>query len=169
MAAATPKSPAIGQAQRFDPHSSKSVMVFVLAGHSSRVAVDFVLGRGWYSGRNGAARWREPSEVLFNTVSGEVEQAFLNAPISALVALAADPLKHFEYTDLLCAQVCHGAPSVPMDLQPEPGAWVSAVPTADSRAGLVSHPCRSSGADSGKFDSVCYGCTSKAKEMVGPL
>lgn len=103
MAAATPKSPAIGQAQRFDPHSSKSVMVFVLAGHSSRVAVDFVLGRGWYSGRNGAARWREPSEVLFNTVSGEVEQAFLNAPISALVALAADPLKHFEYTDLLCA------------------------------------------------------------------
>ena len=103
-AAAAASSPAIAsQAQRCDPHSSKSLIVFLLAGHSSRVAVDFVLGRGWCSRRTGAVRWKEPSEALFNTVSGEVEQAFLNAPSSALVALVADPLKHFEYSDLLCA------------------------------------------------------------------
>ena len=40
---------------------------------------------------------------MVETVTGEVEQAFLDAPRSALVALVEDPMGHFEFEDLLCA------------------------------------------------------------------
>ena len=44
-----------------------------------------------------------PSQSRVQELTQEVEQAFLQAPISGLVALVQDPLKHFEFEDLLCA------------------------------------------------------------------
>ena len=87
--------------QRCNPKSPKSLMVFVLAGHSTTVPVDFILGRGWRGGKN---RWSLSASSLHAAEAAtEVEQAFLDAPSSALVALVEDPLKHFEFDDLLCA------------------------------------------------------------------
>ena len=76
------------------------MVVYVLAGHSSCVAVDFILGRGW---RHSRTRPHLPTQSVVETVTGEVEQAFLDAPRSALVALGEDPMGHFEFEDLLCA------------------------------------------------------------------
>ena len=65
------------------------------------MAVDFILGRGWRGGKN---RWSLSASSLHAAEAAtEVEQAFLDAPSSALVALVEDPLKHFEFDDLLCA------------------------------------------------------------------
>ena len=44
-----------------------------------------------------------PSQSRVQELTEEVEQAFLQAPISGLVASVQDPLKHFEFEDLLCA------------------------------------------------------------------
>jgi len=85
---------------RCSPQSPKSMVVYVLAGHSSCVAVDFILGRGW---RHSRTRPHLPTQSVVETVTGEVEQAFLDAPRSALVALVEDPMGHFEFEDLLCA------------------------------------------------------------------
>ena len=44
-----------------------------------------------------------PTQSVVETVTGEVGQAFVDAPRSALVALVEDPMGHFEFEDLLCA------------------------------------------------------------------
>lgn len=77
-------------------------MVYVLAGCSSSVAVDFILGRGWRNSRAGKG-FQAPSASQVEVLTREVEEAFLQAPSSGLVALQLDPTKHFEMQDLICA------------------------------------------------------------------
>lgn len=77
-------------------------MVYVLAGHSLEVAADFILGRGW-SRAKGKKVLAVPSPSDLQAVGREVEQAFMEAPRSGLVALLENPLKSFELDDLLCA------------------------------------------------------------------
>ena len=85
--------------QRCAAGSRKSLMVYVLAGHSASVALDFVLGVGW---RCSHGKGQALNETATKTLKDKIEQAFLEAPLSALVALVEDPIKHFEYADLLC-------------------------------------------------------------------
>ena len=64
--------------------------------------MDFMSGRGWRHCQSGKS-FDSPGQSRVQTLTEEVEQAFLQAPISGLVALVQDPLKHFEFEDLLCA------------------------------------------------------------------
>ena len=59
-------------------------------------------GRGWRHCKSGKS-FDPPGQSRVQTLTEEVEQAFLQAPISGLVALVQDPLKHFEFEDLLRA------------------------------------------------------------------
>ena len=93
---------ACASGQRHPAHNPRSLAVYVLAGHSSSVAVDFMSGRGWRHCQSGKS-FDPPGQSRVPTLTEEVERAFLQAPISGLVALAQDPLKHFEFEDLLCA------------------------------------------------------------------
>eukprot|EP00438_Fugacium_kawagutii_P017030 Skav230114 [mRNA] locus=scaffold5021:524:1078:+ [translate_table: standard] len=43
------------------------------------------------------------NKLSWKRLAGEVEQAFMEAPSSGLVALMEDPLKNFEFDDLICA------------------------------------------------------------------
>lgn len=88
--------------ERHPAHHPRSLAVYVLARHSSSVAVDFMSGRGWRHCQSGKS-FDPPSQSRVQESTEEVEQAFLQAPISGLVALVQDPLKHFEFEDLLCA------------------------------------------------------------------
>ena len=90
--------------QRCEAQNHKALMVYVLGGHSIGVAVDFVLGRGWRPTKtkiHGACAWER--SCARDSISKEIDKAFLEAPMSALVALTLDPLRHFEYDDLLYA------------------------------------------------------------------
>lgn len=78
--------------------SRQGLMVYVLAGHSAPVAVDFMLGRGRPQSRR---RCKAAVSTDVEKLRGDVEQAFLDAPNSALSMLVADPLNHFEFDDLL--------------------------------------------------------------------
>ena len=90
-------------ARRRCPASSrKCMMVYVLAGCSSPVAVDFALGRGWRRRRPCAKEGGGDAEVK-NKLTSEIESAFASLPLSGLVALDLDPVAHFELCDLLCA------------------------------------------------------------------
>lgn len=80
--------------------SRQSLMVYVLAGHSAAVAVDFMLGRGRPWNRR---RCKAAVSIDAEKLRADVEQAFLDAPTSALSMLVLDPLNHFEFDDLLCA------------------------------------------------------------------
>ena len=64
--------------------------------------MDFISGHGWRHCQSGKS-FDPPSQSRVQELAEEVEQAFLQAPISGLVALVQDPLKHFEFEDLLCA------------------------------------------------------------------
>lgn len=76
-------------------------MVYVLAGHCLEAATDFILGRGWSRARRKKIS-TAPSPSELQALSAEVEQAFMEAPRSGLVALVEDPMKNFEFDDLLC-------------------------------------------------------------------
>ena len=90
---------------RCSPQHARTLMVYLLGGHSSDIAVDFVLGRGWRH------RWKQPCAASpaesrlkhEGEVAAVIEQAFMDAPMSALVAFDFNPLEHFEFHDLLRA------------------------------------------------------------------
>ena len=97
-AAAAPPVPC----RRSSPSSSKTIMVYVLGGYSTSMAVDFILGRGWPRIQRGQTMFHNPNQSLRDRLAKEVEQAFLEAPASSLAALAISPMKDFEFDDLLC-------------------------------------------------------------------
>ena len=94
-----PKARGHGKATlRCQASSATCMMVYVLAGFCTKVAVDFMVGCGWRR-RKSVCR----DEEVEKTLAGEVEDALLSLPLSALVALETDPLTHFEFCDLLCS------------------------------------------------------------------
>lgn len=76
-------------------------MVYVLAGHCIEVATDFILGHGRPRARG--KNFSLPSPSVRQGIAREVEQAFMEAPSSGLVALIENPAEHFEFDDLLSA------------------------------------------------------------------
>lgn len=87
--------------------STRCLMVYILGGRSSALAVDFMLGRGQHDSRaparkRGCAASQSRAEVV-QKLTADIEEAFARAPSSAVVGLLQDPMLHFELNDLLCA------------------------------------------------------------------
>lgn len=87
--------------------STRCLMVYILGGRSSALAVDFMLGRGQHDSRaparkRGCAASQSSAEVV-QKLTADIEEAFARAPSSAVAGLLQDPMLHFEVNDLLCA------------------------------------------------------------------
>ena len=101
--------------------------------------MDFISGHGWRHCQSGKS-FDPPSQSRVQKLAEEVEQVFLQAPISGLVALVQDPLKHFEFEDLLCAHkyvMVHRLFSWIKVQNQEKGV----APSRDLQSGLGLHSC----------------------------
>ena len=75
--------------------SLMSMLIYILAGHSSCAAADFVCGRGW--------RRSLPPPKQQDDLAAEVEWTYIGMPTSVLVDLEMDPLELVCKKDLLVA------------------------------------------------------------------